>query len=181
MAASGAQRKLGCRIVSFRLAPKAVVLIVITALLQWSRPAFYRKTSLTSAMLAPGWIAALAVAIGISVWIGFFAFKHVDYQNELWWQFGRHHDASRFLRAAVATGVLLIWAAVWQLLRPASPSAWPVVSTSPSEQALAAASKTDAFLSLTGDKLFLTSPSFFRQQFQRERQEQQQRQSTPTG
>ena len=138
---------------------EAAVLIVITVLLQWSRPAFYRKTSLTSAMLAPGWIAALAVAIGISVWIGFFAFKHVDYQNELWWQFGRHHDASRFLRAAVATGVLLVWAAVWQLLRPASPSAWPVVSTSPSEQALAAASKTDAFLSLTGDKLFLTSPS----------------------
>lgn len=138
---------------------EAAVLIVITGLLQWSRPAFYRKTSLTSAMLAPGWIIALAVAIGISVWIGFFAFKHVDYQNELWWQFGRHHDASRFLRAALATGVLLIWAALWQLLRPASPFAGPVISTSPSQEALASARKTDAFLSLTGDKLFLTSPS----------------------
>ena len=138
---------------------EAAVLIVITGLLQWSRAAFYRKTSLTSAMLARGWIIALAVAIGVSVWIGFFAFKHVDYQNELWWQFGRHHDASRFLRAALATGVLLVWAALWQLLRPASPSVGSVISTSPSEQALAAASKTDAFLSLTGDKLFLTSPS----------------------
>lgn len=138
---------------------EAGVLIAITGLLQWSRPAFYRKTSLTSATLAPGWIIALAVAIGISVAIGFFAFKHVDYQNELWWQFGRHHDASRFLRAALATGVLLIGAALWQLLRPASTFAGPVISTSPSQDALAAARKTDAFLSLTGDKLFLTSPS----------------------
>lgn len=139
---------------------EAAVLLIITALLQWSQPAFYRKTNLTSAALGPGWIAALAVAIGISIWIGLFAFKHVDYQNELWWEFGRHHDASRFLRAALATGVLLIWAALWQLLRPASLfAAESIISTSPSEEALASAPRTDAFLALTGDKLFLTSPS----------------------
>ena len=139
---------------------EAMVLLVIAGLLQWSRRAFYRKTSLTTAALSPDWIAALAIAVGISTWIGFFAYKHVDYQNELWWQFGRHHDASRFLRAALASGVVVIGAALWGLMRPASVRATGVaVSRVPSRPALALAQRSDAFLALTGDKLFLFSPT----------------------
>ncbi|WP_340266065.1 bifunctional lysylphosphatidylglycerol flippase/synthetase MprF [Sphingobium mellinum] len=139
---------------------EAMVLLVIAGLLQWSRSAFYRRTSLTSATLSPDWIAALAIAVGISIWIGFFAYKHVDYQNELWWQFGRHHDASRFLRAALATGVVVIGAALWGLMRPASLRAAGLsVSRVPSRPALALAQRSDAFLALTGDKLFLFSPT----------------------
>lgn len=139
---------------------EAMVLLVIAGLLQWSRRAFYRRTSLTSAVLSPDWIAALAIAVGISIWIGFFAYKHVDYQNELWWQFGRHHDASRFLRGALATGVVVIGAALWGLMRPASMRATGVsVSRVPSRPALGLAQRSDAFLALTGDKLFLFSPT----------------------
>ena len=78
---------------------EAIILLSIAALLQWSHAAFYRRTSLTSAILTPGWIATLGVAVGLSIWIGFIAYRHVDYQSDLWWQFGRHQDASRFLRA----------------------------------------------------------------------------------
>lgn len=139
---------------------EATVLLVIAGLLQWSRRAFYRHTSLMSSVLSPQWIAALAIAVGISTWIGFFAYKHVDYQNDLWWEFGRHHDASRFLRAALATGVVVVGAALWGLLRPASVRmAGIAVARVPSRAALALAQRSDAFLALTGDKLFLHSPS----------------------
>lgn len=139
---------------------EALVLIIIAGLLQASRSAFYRRTSFTTAILSPEWIAALAVAVGISIWIGFFVYRHVDYQNDLWWQFGRHHDASRFLRAALATGVVVIGAAIWTMLRPASAGAVTATDApSPSAAALALASRTDACLALTGDKHFLVSPS----------------------
>ncbi|KQN04239.1 hypothetical protein ASE85_20810 [Sphingobium sp. Leaf26] len=138
---------------------EAIILLVIAALLQWSHAAFYRRTSLTSAILTPGWIATLGVAIGLSIWIGFIAYRHVDYQSDLWWQFGRHQDASRFLRGALAAGVVMVGAAIMGLLRPAAdrgddPSCGP-----PGDAALALACRTDACLALTGDKRFLTSPS----------------------
>ncbi|WP_336958554.1 bifunctional lysylphosphatidylglycerol flippase/synthetase MprF [Sphingobium aquiterrae] len=139
---------------------EATVLLAIAAILQWTHPAFYRHTSFSADVLTPGWLATVVLAVGLSLWIGFFAYKHVDYQNDLWWQFGPHHDASRFLRAGLATAVVVIGAALWRMLRPADPAGIkrPVV-TEISGIALALADRSDAFLSLTGDKLFLTSPS----------------------
>ena len=46
-------------------------------------------------------------ASAASVWLGLFAFKHVDYSHELWWQFELHGDASRFLRASVGAAVVV--------------------------------------------------------------------------
>lgn len=137
---------------------EAVVLLVIAAVLQASRRAFYRRTSFTSAVLSPEWLATLAIAVGISIWIGFFSYRHVDYQNDLWWEFGRHHDASRFLRAALATGVTAIGAAIWAMMRPAALRE-AADGKHVSMAALELAKRTDAFLALTCDKRFLTSPS----------------------
>jgi phosphatidylglycerol lysyltransferase len=45
------------------------------------------------------------------VWLGFFAFKHVEYSHDLWWHFALNGDASRFLRGTVgATTVVLLFA-----------------------------------------------------------------------
>lgn len=137
---------------------EAIILLVIAAVLQASRRDFYRTTSFTSAVLSREWIAALSIAVGISIWIGFFAFRHVDYQSDLWWQFGRHHDASRFLRAALATGVVVIGAAVWAMMQPAAQRGDEDCGSA-SGTALALARRTEAFLALTGDKRFLTSPT----------------------
>jgi phosphatidylglycerol lysyltransferase len=51
--------------------------------------------------------------------LGMFAFRHVEYSRELWWQFALHAEASRFLRASVgvATGLLLF--AMARLVGPA--------------------------------------------------------------
>jgi phosphatidylglycerol lysyltransferase len=55
-------------------------------------------------------------AIGSSVWLGLFAFKHVDYSNDLWWQFELRSEASRMLRASVGAAITVLLFACARLL-----------------------------------------------------------------
>jgi phosphatidylglycerol lysyltransferase len=138
---------------------EATVMLAISGLLQWTRPAFYRRTMLTNDALSPGWLATVAIALGLSVWIGLFAYRHVDYQSDLWWHFAEKGDASRFLRASFAVAVMLAATSFWRLFRPATPVGDAHPDESPSQTALNLAVRTDANLALTGDKRFLTSAS----------------------
>ena len=61
-------------------------------------------------------LAIAAAAIGASIWLGEFAYKHVNYSNELWWQFELHGEASRFLRGTVGAVVLLLLFAFARLI-----------------------------------------------------------------
>nr|WP_025291408.1 bifunctional lysylphosphatidylglycerol flippase/synthetase MprF [Sphingomonas sanxanigenens] len=139
---------------------EAAILLAVAALLQLSRGAFYRRTALTAALGTPRTGVPIAVAIGLSVWVGFFSYKHVAYQNDLWWEFAWHGDASRFLRASFAIAVALVCVAVLRLF--AHPDT-TVPSTAVDEQAAATAlahsPRSDAMLAYTGDKRFLRSPS----------------------
>jgi len=136
---------------------EALILAGITAALQWSRPAFYRQTSLVDAPLSTGWIAAALTAILASVFAGFFAYKHVAYDNSLWWQFSLKGDAPRFLRALFGIAILLTGLALWRLFAPSPRAARRngSVRFDQLEPALALADHTDAFLAFTGDKRFL--------------------------
>ena len=77
-----------------------------------ARPAFDSRAALFDTRLSPGWIAAFSRRSCASTWLGLFAFKHVEYSNELWWQFELHGEASRMLRATVGAGVTLLLFAV---------------------------------------------------------------------
>lgn len=139
---------------------EAAIMLLLAGLLQWTRTAFYRHTRLTRDIFSPGWLVAVAIMLGLSVWIGFFAYKRVDYQNDLWWHFALHGDASRFLRASLAVGILLAVLSLSRLLRPvAIDKAVESRSTPPEGAAMALAQHTNAFLAFTGDKRFLASPS----------------------
>jgi phosphatidylglycerol lysyltransferase len=139
---------------------EAAVMLLIAALLQWTRPAFYRHTRFTAEALSPGWLATVAIAVGLSVWIGFFAYKHVAYQSDLWWRFAQKGDASRFLRSSFAVAVMLVGFAIWRLLRPAEPPHDDASEDgAPPAAALKLARRTDSCLALTGDKRFLCSAS----------------------
>jgi len=139
---------------------EAVVLVLIAAALQWTRAAFYRRTHFLAEAFTPGWLATVGVVLGLSVWIGFFAYKHVEYQNDLWWQFAVRGDASRFLRADLGVAVLLGIIAFWRLFRPARPyrAAMSDVVAVPAE-AVALARRADVNLALVGDKRFLVAES----------------------
>jgi phosphatidylglycerol lysyltransferase len=140
---------------------EAIALAVVLVGLWLSRGEFYRPAALLSERFTPGWIAAVAAVLGASAWLGFFAYKHVEYSSALWWRFAPGADAPRFLRATVAAVVVLGAVALGRLLRPAPPgSALP----GPEELARAAAivarsSRTDANLALLGDKALLFSES----------------------
>ena len=98
---------------------EAMILAFVLIVLWRARPAFDRRAAFLDTRFTAGWIVAIVGAIGASVWLGFFAFKHVAYSNELWWQFELHGEASRFLRATVGTMVALLLFAVSRIASPA--------------------------------------------------------------
>jgi phosphatidylglycerol lysyltransferase len=135
---------------------EGLILSAICAALQWSRPAFYRTTSLLDAPLSTGWIVAAMTAVMTSGFAGFFAYKHVAYTDSLWWQFSLNGDAPRFLRALFGTAILLTGLALWRLLAPSKRAVDDRrVALDQLGPALAVADHSDAYLALTGDKQFL--------------------------
>lgn len=138
---------------------EAIALTAVLALLLLARPHFYRRASLTAERPSLGWISAVGLALIATVWLGAFAYKHVEYSNEMWWQFALHGDAPRFLRATVGLFVMLGIIGVRRLLTPAPPqTAPPERGTLDRAAAIVAASPVAAaHLALTGDKTLLFS------------------------
>ena len=139
---------------------EATVLMLTAVALQWTRAAFYRRTRLTAEPLSPEWLVGVGAAIGLSVLIGFFAYRRVGYSSDLWWQFETNANASRFLRTSLAVGLLLIGASIWRLFAAAPvPMVHDMLPDDVAAAALAHADRTDAMLAFTGDKRFLVSDS----------------------
>jgi phosphatidylglycerol lysyltransferase len=113
---------------------EAIILAGILFVLWRARPAFDRRAAFFDTRFSPGWILAVASAVGAAIWLGEFAYKHVDYSNELWWQFEAYGDASRFLRGMVGAAVLLLLFAFGRLIAPA-----PHEVDEPTDQDLGAA------------------------------------------
>jgi len=137
---------------------EAFVCLALAGLLQWTRGAFYRRTALTGQPLTAGWLASVAVVVGLAVWAGFFAYRNVAYADQLWWHFALDGDAPRFMRATVGVGTMLASAAIWRLLSPAAVGTATVDADMETiDSILATATRTEAMLALTGDKRFLVS------------------------
>jgi phosphatidylglycerol lysyltransferase len=114
---------------------EAIVLAAVLAILWRARPAFDRRAAFFDTTFSTGWAVAVAGAMAASVWLGTFAFKHVEFSSELWWQFELHGEASRFLRGSVGAAVFLLLFALAKLIAPA-----PHEAVEPSEEDLADAS-----------------------------------------
>ena len=99
---------------------EASILSAMLCALVLARPAFYRHASLTSDVLTPGWLMAMAGVVGASVWLGLFAYRHVDYSTELWWEVATRGNVPRFLRASAGAVASVMCIALWRLLRPAA-------------------------------------------------------------
>jgi phosphatidylglycerol lysyltransferase len=104
---------------------EALLLTLMLLVLWRARPAFDRRAALFDTRFSPGWIVAIAGAMGAAIWLGSFAFKHVEYSHELWWQFELGGEASRMLRASVGAAITLLLFAVSRLLGHAPHEADP--------------------------------------------------------
>jgi phosphatidylglycerol lysyltransferase len=95
---------------------EAAFLGFVFVLLWRARPAFDRRAAFFEARFSAGWFSSVVAAVAASVWLGLFAFKHVDYSHELWWQFELWGEASRFLRASVGVSFVVLLFAFRRLL-----------------------------------------------------------------
>src|SRR5690606_31791119 len=90
---------------------EAILLSVLLFALLISRKQYYRKGALIHARFSLSWAATILTNVICSIWLGMFAYRHVEYSNELWWAFTIKGDASRFLRGSVgAIAVVLLFA-----------------------------------------------------------------------
>jgi phosphatidylglycerol lysyltransferase len=136
---------------------EATALSAILLVLWRARPAFDRRAALFDTRFSPGWIMAVAAAFGASIWLGLFAFKHVEFSSELWWQFELHGEASRMLRASVGAGVVLLLFAMARLIGYA-PHEAPMPTDADLDAAsaiIATQTKTFPFLVFLRDKALL--------------------------
>ncbi len=140
---------------------EAAALSATAAALALSHRHYHRRSSLWDHRFTTGWMVAIALVVAGTTWLGFFAFKHVEYSNELWWTFEFHRNAPRFLRASVGVAAVLATYGMARLLRPARrrvqpaapevvEEAWAIASSSP---------ETQPQLVALGDKAVLFSES----------------------
>jgi phosphatidylglycerol lysyltransferase len=127
---------------------EAALLCVVLVLLLRARPAFDRRAAFFETRFSAGWTAAVLGAVGASVWLGLFALQHVQYSNQLWWQFELQGDASRFLRASVGAGVVLLLVALTRLLGYAPHEAMPPTDADLEDAARAMARQPATFPNL---------------------------------
>ncbi|MDX1431699.1 MAG: hypothetical protein R3286_04545 [Gammaproteobacteria bacterium] len=101
---------------------ESIILALVMLALWLARAAFYRESSLLDQRFGAGWIATIAVVVAGSVWLGLFAYRHVEYSHALWWEFAVTAHAPRFMRASVVVAVLGVGVALWKLLHGAPPA-----------------------------------------------------------
>ncbi|MCC7576939.1 MAG: bifunctional lysylphosphatidylglycerol flippase/synthetase MprF [Methanomethylovorans sp.] len=92
------------------------ILFAIFLLLLPQRKHFYRKSSLLNQSFSRDNIIAIAVVVLSFIWLGLFAHEHVEYSQELLWQFGTNMHVSRFLRSVVGISVVLAIFGIMRLL-----------------------------------------------------------------
>jgi len=137
---------------------EAILLGSVLVVLFISRKQFYRKGYLLHQRFSASWISAIAIIVICSIWLGTFAFKHVEYQHELWWEFSFRSDAPRFLRASVGVVAFLLCFMTWKLSKQSNKVidvALDNALLSTVESIVHSSTRTNANLSLLGDKRFL--------------------------
>ncbi len=138
---------------------EATVLATVAGLLYACRRQFYRRGSLVHEPFGLAWWLAFAAVVSSSLWLGRFAYRHLEYSSELLWQFEFRGDAPRFLRATVAVAGLGFLFGLRRLIA-GSPARRPRDAGKEAESVaaiVASASRVEANLALLGDKRFLLS------------------------
>lgn len=139
---------------------EALILAGIIILLWLSRDEFYRRESFAEQRFSPQWIVAIVLVACLALWIGLISFRHVEYSDELWWQFAFNAEAPRMLRASLVAAVVALAFGLWKVLRSGPKAALP--SALPDEMEIVRkvvleATNSSANIALLGDKHFLWS------------------------
>jgi phosphatidylglycerol lysyltransferase len=136
---------------------EASILAVIALLLYASRDAFYRAGSVAGRALPGRYLVNVLLVLIGSVWIALLSQHHLEYSNQLWWQFSLNADAPRMLRATLVVLIALAGVGLWRLLN--AERLGDAVPTQADMDAvrriLPSATDSSANVALLGDKRFL--------------------------
>ena len=136
---------------------EAAILGAVAVLLVSARARFRRRASLIEQRFSASWVVAVLLVLGAAVWLVIFAYRHVPYSKELWWEFAFEAPAPRSLRALLLAAMTAAAYALWRLLRPSKPLILPP-NQSDLERAAELIENTHdgvANLALLGDKNLL--------------------------
>jgi phosphatidylglycerol lysyltransferase len=136
---------------------EAIVLGVVAVLLASARRRFMRRASLVEQHYSGPWVVAFFLVLATAAWLVIFAYRHLPYDNELWWQFAFHASAPRSLRGSLLAVVIGAAYGLWRVLRPARPVFLPPSSDELQQVAklIEKSEDTTANLALLGDKTLL--------------------------
>lgn len=139
---------------------EASILCVFALALWGFRDSFYRRPISGPFELSWSWVASVGTTVIVSTWLGFFVYRHVEYSNNLWWDFAWNDNAPRFLRATVLVFAVVAAFGLHSIINRHSqrkrkrdytiPDAVPTL--------VAQCPHTDAALAMLGDKQFLLAP-----------------------
>jgi len=136
---------------------EAILLGVVFLALLISRKQYYRKGTLIHARFSLPWAGTILIILICSIWLGLFAYRHIDYSNELWWAFTFKGNASRFLRGSIGAMAVILLFAFYRLIAAHRPQ-----TTQPSsnemeavKQIVAESPVTATRMALLGDKSIL--------------------------
>jgi phosphatidylglycerol lysyltransferase len=136
---------------------EAIVLGAVALLLVSARARFRRRASIIEQRFSLSWVVAMLLVLSAAVWLVLFAYRHVPYSKELWWEFAFRSPAPRSLRALLMAAMTAAAYALYRLLRPSKPAMLPP-SDADLERAgvlIENAHDATANLALLGDKNLL--------------------------
>jgi phosphatidylglycerol lysyltransferase len=136
---------------------EATILGIVATVMVVARGRFLRRASLIEQHYSGPWIIAFFLVLITVAWLVIFAYRHVPYDNQLWWEFAFHASAPRSLRASLLAAVIAAAYGLWRLLRPAKQpmSASSEADLERIEALIADVDDTTANLALLGDKNLL--------------------------
>jgi phosphatidylglycerol lysyltransferase len=100
---------------------EATILALVVIMLASARSRFRRRASLIEQHYSTAWVAAFFLVLAMAGWLVLFAYRHLRYDNELWWQFAFQASAPRSLRASLLAVIIGAAYGLWRVLRPAPP------------------------------------------------------------
>lgn len=138
---------------------EAAALALLCVVLLVFRDSFYRRPMGSTFSMSWGWLASTGAIVFASIWLGLFVYRHVEYSNELWWQFELDGDAPRFLRGSVLAVVLMAAVALSIVINRRGGRHAPETAVPDTVRAMVDRSHaTESWLALLGDKQFLIDP-----------------------
>jgi phosphatidylglycerol lysyltransferase len=136
---------------------EAGILGLVVILLTSARTRFRRRASLIEQHYSSAWVVAFFLVLFTAGWLVIFAYRHLPYDRELWWQFAFQASAPRSLRASLLAVIFAAAYGLWRVLRPAPPrfSAPREADLERAAELIAQGEDTTANLALLGDKNLL--------------------------